>query len=45
MGTFYAKMDTLKDRNDKDLPEAEDFIQDAPVVTFSALDKIFSEKC
>ena len=45
MGTFYAKMDTLKDRNGKDLPEAEDIIQDAPIVTFSALDKIFSDKC
>ena len=45
MGTFYAKMGTLKDRNGKDLLQAEDIIQDSPIVTFSALDKIFSEKC
>ena len=24
-GTFHAKMDTIKDRNGKDLTEAEDF--------------------
>ena len=45
MGTFYAKMGTLKDRNGKDLLQAEDIIQDSPILIFYALDKIFSEKC
>ena len=35
----------IKGQKCKDLPQAEDIIQDAPIVTFSALDKIFSEKC
>ena len=32
-GTFYAKMGTMKDRNDRDLTEAEDIMKRWQVYT------------